>query len=274
MSADGTPESGSTGGLEGKVAIITGAAGGIGSATARAFRRAGARIALIDIDAEQVERLHDELSDGAGGSGSEHLAIAADVSDEEQVVSYVKRTVEELGRLDVLFNNAGVEGQIAPTHEYDRAAFEQVLRVNVVGAWLNLRHAVLAMLAGGGGSIVNTASGGGLRGLANMSAYVASKHAVVGLTRTAAAELATSGIRVNAVCPGPIATRMMESLERQHEAVGVDPADAHRFLEQRIPMQRFGRPEEIAELVTFLASDAASFITGAAVAIDGGRTAV
>jgi len=143
----------------------------------------------------------------------------------------------------------------------------------VVGAWLNLRHATIAMLATGRGSIVNTASGAALRGLPHMSAYVASKHAVLGLTRTAAIDLARFGIRVNAVCPGPVATRMMDSLERQHEAIGTSAAEAHRLLVQNIPMGRYGRPEEIAELVTFLDSDAASFITGSAVAADGGRVA-
>ncbi len=259
--------------LEGKVAIVTGAAGGIGRATARAFAAEGARIALVDVDAGGAASLRAELA-AAGTPADEVLAIGADVSREEDVAAYVERVVAELGTPSVLFNNAAIEGEIRPTHEYDPAIFERVLRINVFGAWLNLARVASAMLAAGeGGSIVNAASGAALRGLPNMSAYVASKHAVLGLTRTAAVELASSGIRVNAVCPGPTETRMMDSLERQHEAVGISPAEAHRALVANIPLGRYGRPEEIAELVLFLSSDAASFITGSALTIDGGRTA-
>jgi NAD(P)-dependent dehydrogenase (short-subunit alcohol dehydrogenase family) len=259
--------------LTDRVAIITGAAGGIGRATARRFAAAGARIALVDADAAGVDAVRAELTSN-GRSPGDVLALAADVSSPEAVDAYLERVLAELGTPTVLFNNAAIEGEIARTQDYGQDTFERVLRINVVGVWLNLARVVSAMLAAGvGGSIVNTASGAALMGLPFMSGYVASKHAVLGLTRTAAVELASAGIRVNAICPGPTATRMIESLERQHEAIGISAEQAHDALRANIPAGRFGQPEEIAELVLFLASDAASFITGAALPIDGGRTA-
>jgi NAD(P)-dependent dehydrogenase (short-subunit alcohol dehydrogenase family) len=262
-----------SGALDGKVAIVTGGAGGIGQATARSLAAAGARLAIVDIDAERVGRAGKELAASTGREAKDVLPIAADVTSAEQVEHYVERVQSELGPLAILFNNAGIEGEVASAADYKESVFERVLRVNVIGAWLNLKYASRAMSDGGGGSIVNTASGAALRGLPYMSAYVASKHAILGLTRTAALELADSGIRVNAICPGPISTRMMESLERQHAAVGVSASDARSMLTAGIPMHRYGQPEEIAEVVTFLASDAASYITGAVIPIDGGRTA-
>jgi NAD(P)-dependent dehydrogenase (short-subunit alcohol dehydrogenase family) len=259
--------------LVGKSALVAGAAGGIGRAAARTLAREGARVALVDLDGGPLEALRTELAAANGRSAADFLALAGDVTVAEQVDAYVARTLDAFGRLDVLFNNAGVEGAVAPTHEYGESEFDRVLEVNVKGVWLNMRRAIGAMLEGGGGSIVNSASGAALRGMPHLSAYVASKHAVLGLTRTAALEYAPAAIRVNAICPGPVDTRMMESLERGEAARAGSAEEARARFTSEVPMARYGKPEEVAELVAFLASDAAAYITGAAVSIDGGISA-
>ncbi len=254
--------------LQDKVAIVTGAGGGIGGAVAAALAREGAKLTLVDRDRDVL----DAAARRIGGAG-DPLVQAADVTCAVDVETYTAATVERFGRLDVLFNNAGIEGEVKPIVEAEETLFDRVLAVNVKGVWLNLKHALRAMTdAGNGGSIVNTSSGLGIRGLHNHGAYVASKHAVIGLTRVAALEAARDGIRVNAICPGPTDTRMMRSLEEQ--AAPDDPASVHAFLEGRIPLGRYGNPDEIAAAVVFLASDDASFVTGSVLVADGGRTAI
>ena len=251
----------------GRVAIVTGAAGGIGLAACARFASEGASVVAVDLASADLGAAVAAI-EGAGGTA---LAVPADVTNSAQVAGYVDAAREAFGRVDVLFNNAGIEGTYAPMIEYPEESFDQVIAVNVRGVWLGIKHAAPAMIAGGGGAIVNTASVAGLFGSRGISPYSASKHAVAGLTKSAALELATSGVRVNAVCPAPIETRMMRSLEAY---IGGDDADdiRKRFAE-RLPVQRYGEPHEVAALVAFLASDEASYITGSLYPIDGGFTA-
>jgi len=184
---------------------------------------------------------------------------------------YVKAALDAYGSIDCFHNNAGIEGTVAPTHEYDEAMFDAVMSVNVKGVFLGLRHVIPVMLKQQHGAIVNTASVAGLVASPGMSAYVASKHAVIGLTKTAAGEVARSGVRVNAVCPGPIDTRMIHSLENMLNPT--DPSSIGDRYQANIPIGRYGTAEEVANLVLFLCSDRASNITGAQYVVDGGRTA-
>ncbi len=250
--------------LKGKAIIVTGAAGAIGYATAQVLAREGAKLLLVDTNIAGLGVRERELQ----ARGAEVASQQADVSKSADVKAFVAATLTRYGRIDGLFNNAGIEGHIAPTWEYDEAEFDRVTRVNVNGVFLGMRHVLGVMIAQGSGAIVNTASIGSERGLAGACTYNASKHAVVGLTRTAAAEAGPKGIRVNCVMPGVIDTPLLESV--LGPLFNGDVALGKKVLGKIAPLERIGQPVEIGEVVAFLLSDAASFVTGAAWSIDGG----
>ena len=250
--------------FSGKVALVTGGGSGIGRATALAFGRAGARVVVSDIDtiggAQTVHQI--ELAQ------SEAHFIEADIRQEEQVERLIQGCVQTYGRLDAAHNNAGVAAPPRPLHDVDRASFERVLSINVTGVWLCLKYEARVMLGQGSGAIVNTASLAGLIGFPMNAAYSASKHAVIGLTRTAALEYAKAGIRVNAVCPAFVQTPMLDDLVAEG-----GPRMSLERLARMQPMGRLATVEEVANAVVWLCSDEASFITGTALPIDGGTTA-
>jgi NAD(P)-dependent dehydrogenase (short-subunit alcohol dehydrogenase family) len=248
--------------LEGKVALVTGGSSGIGRATAVLFAREGARVVVADVAVEGGQATVGAIRD----AGGEAIFVRVDVSKAEEVQALIGRVVETYGRLDCAHNNAGIAGSGALTADYLQEDWDRILRVNLTGVWLCMKHEIPVMLAQGGGSIVNTASVAGLGGAPRLSAYVASKHGVVGLTRTAALEYAHAGLRINAVCPGWTRTPMVES------ALTARP-DLEAQISASEPIGRMAAPEEIAEAVVWLCSDAASFVTGHAMVVDGGLTA-
>ena len=248
--------------LNDKIALITGGASGIGRASALAIAREGAKVAVADVLVEGAGETVGLIESGGGQA----IAIEADVSNAANVEAMVQKVIEAYGRIDCAFNNAGIEGQVASTEEYSEEIFDRVIDINLTGVWLCLKYEIPRMLEHGSGAIVNTASGAGLVGTPGLSAYVASKHGVVGLTKTAALEYAKLGIRVNAVCPGVIETPMVQRLSSGQPQMGEALVAAE-------PIGRVGQPEEIAESVVWLCSDAASFVTGHAMSVDGGFVA-
>jgi NAD(P)-dependent dehydrogenase (short-subunit alcohol dehydrogenase family) len=248
----------------GKAALVTGAGSGIGAATALAFAAAGAKVAAVDWSEEAAHGICRRI----GAAGGTAVPIVADVSQAEDVERMVTSAADAFGRIDCAFNNAGVSTVRGPITETDDAVWHRVIAVNLTGVWLCLKHQIAHMLARGGGAIVNASSIGGLIGTPNMSPYIASKHGVVGLTRSLAIETAERGIRINAVCPGWTRTPMVEKSLADAAAAGM-PVPIAGFQ----PIGRLGEPEEVAEVVLWLCSDAASFVTGAAIAADGGYTA-
>jgi NAD(P)-dependent dehydrogenase (short-subunit alcohol dehydrogenase family) len=249
-----------------KVALVTGGSNGIGRATALGFAGRGAKVVIVDRDKTGGEATAGIVRQ----QGGEALFVQADVTDAKSVEAYVKKAVDTYGRIDCFHNNAGIEGKVANIVDYDEAMFDQVMSVNVRGVFLGMKYVLKQMLAQKSGAIVNTASTAGLMGSPGMPAYVASKHAVLGLTKTASGEVARQGIRVNAVCPGPIDTRMIQDLQKQLNPE--NPGKVAETYQASIPIGRYGTAEEVANTVLFLCSDLASNITGAHFVVDGGRT--
>ena len=242
----------------GKVALVVGASRGIGAATARAFANAGAHVALAARDAQALESVANAIQE----AGGQALAIPTDVSDPEAVARLVARTLDAYGRLDAAFNNAAGGGRPpTPLAEIPVEDYDSALAINLRGVFLAMKYEIPAMLQSGGGAIVNMSSTAGLSGVRGMSAYVASKHGVIGLTKTAALDYAERNIRVNAIAPGPILSDRIKALSEESRS----------HIAQTVPMRRLGLPEEVAALVVWLCSDQAAFMTGATLTIDGGR---
>ncbi len=252
-----------TGLLDGKVALVTGGGSGIGRASGVALAREGAKVVLADVDARGGEETA-RLIEAAGG---EALFVAADVSRSQEVEALMARAVEVFGRLDCAVNNAGIQGELNPTDECSEENWDRTIAVNLTGVWLCMKYEIARMREQGSGAIVNVASNFGFVGSPGMPAYAAAKHGVLGLTKTAALEYAAMGIRVNAVCPGPVQTPLVDNMLSAQPDLAGQIMDS---ITQRLPLGRLGRPEEIGAAIVWLCSDQASFATGMAMPVDGG----
>ena len=250
--------------LENKVAIITGGGGGIGSATAALFVREGAKVLLVDCNEQALREVVHVINNKDAVS-----YVLADVTQPDQVQNYVNKAVERYGRIDVFINNAGIEDDFSPITEHSIETFDKVMAVNVKGVWLGLKYVIPEMEKQGGGSIVITSSTSGVSGAPGLSAYVASKHAVVGIMRSVAPECAPLNIRVNTINPGITETQMMRALEKK--ILPENPQQARQDLLEQCPLKRYATPEEIAKFMLFLAGDESSYCTGGVYMVDGGR---
>ena len=246
--------------LDGKVALVIGGSTGIGRATAIAFGQSGATVVIAGRGKERGKETEALVQQ----TGAEGLFIETNVTSERSVRALIDQTVEKFGRIDAAFNNAGIEGKVAPLAETTEEDFDSIINTNLKGVYLGLKYQVLQMLNNGGGTIVNTASIGGIVGFPNTAIYCASKHAVIGLTKTVALELADSNIRVNAIAPGAVQTGLLNRMSGSEEAA--------QGVAQAIPMKRTGKPEEIADAVVWLCSSEASYLTGHTLVVDGGFT--
>ncbi|MEH2300053.1 MAG: SDR family oxidoreductase [Nostoc sp.] len=249
------------GNYTGKVAFVTGAANGIGRATALAFAREGANVMVADVSEQgnqETARMIEDL-------GGQVLAVKCDVTRTEDVTAALSKTIETFGRLDFAFNNASVEQKKAPAAELDEAEWDRIVNTDLRSVFLCLKHEIPLMLKQGGGAIVNTSSGAGIIGIKGNLAYTAAKHGVIGLTKAAALDYASQNIRINAVCPGYIDTSMMDRF------TGGTPEGRQKVVSEE-PIGRMGQPEEIANAVIWLCSDASSFVVGHALVVDGGQT--
>lgn len=254
--------------FNGKAVIVTGAGMGLGLAASKVLAQKGADLALVDYNEEALNKAKEDIK--AVAPNANILTVVADVSDEEAVKNYVEKTLAEFGKIDGFYNNAGIEGKQAPLVDYDVEVFKKVIDINLMGVYYGLKHVIPAMQKNGGGKIVNVASVGGIRGVINQMPYVASKHAVSGMTKNAAIEYGKDNIFTNAIAPGAILTPMVAKAFKQVNPS--DPKAAETEYAQRNPARRLGQPEEVGKLVAFLLSDECQYVNGQTIAIDGGES--